>query len=370
MATDFIMPRIPTATRDAFYQQPHLRHPQQQMPAFHQQYTYTAPAINSTAASNFASQYNPQISPLSTSNSGSPNSPKPISNNGNSSSNSNNNHNGGGMNYHTRQVRPLYIPAVLRPNEHPSREGQTKARAASDNNSGNSSAIGDSGDDLDDQDDDSQSSRRSGGLRSSGSFISLPGLGAFGIGRLSRRSTNDSGKCVDSSWNLDQFPDVTGVPSRSHWKPDTESTMCDEPTCKKSFNYFTRRHHCRRCGNIFCDFHSAFEIPLDEKANYNPKGSSNRACAYCFREFRAWRTRANSSDLSGTSSGNTTPSASDNGKGANAKNAALKKSATAPTSPVMALAAAGRPGAPGTPTMAKVPDVAQSVPGDWNWSTF
>ncbi|CAK7197567.1 Zn finger protein [Sporothrix eucalyptigena] len=363
------MPRMPAATRDAFYQQPHHRHPQQQMPAFNQQYTYNAPSntTSSTTASNFASQYNPQISPLSTSNSSSPNSPKPTSSNGNNNS---------GMNYHTRQVRPLYIPAVLRPNEHPSREGQAKAGGASDNGS-SSSAINEDGDDLDDQDDDSQSSRRSGGLRSSGSFISLPGLGAFGIGRLSRRSTNDSGKCVDSSWNLDQFPDVTGFPSRSHWKaltcpkPDPESTMCDEPTCKKSFNYFTRRHHCRRCGNIFCDFHSAFEIPLDEQANYNPKGSSNRACAYCFREFKAWRTRTNSSDLSGASSGTTTPATNDgNSKGVNVNknNNAYKKAATAPTSPVMALA--GRPGAPGTPTVAKVPDVAQSVPGDWNWSTF
>lgn len=204
MATDFIMPRMPTASRDAFYQQPHHRHPQQQVPAFNQQYTYAAAANAAATASNFASQYNPQISPLSTSNSGSPNSSKPInSNNGN---------------YHTRQARPLYIPAVLRPNEHPSREGQAKGGNASDHSSGNSSAVGDGSEDDDDQDDDSQTSRRSGGLRSSGSFISLPGLGAFGIGLLSRRSTNDSGKCVDTNWNLDQFPDVTGFPSRSHWK--------------------------------------------------------------------------------------------------------------------------------------------------------
>ncbi|KIH94200.1 fyve domain containing protein [Sporothrix brasiliensis 5110] len=350
MAADFIMPRIPTASRDAFYTQPHQRHAQEQIPAFNQQhYAYAAVAAANTAAtaSNLASQYNPQISPLSTSNSSSPTSPKPASSNNTSG------------NYHTRQVRPLYIPAVLRRNEHPSREGQAKAGDAPDHSSGDSSAVGDGSEDDDEQDDHSQTSRRSGGMRSSGSFISLPGLGAFGIGLLSRRSTNDSGKCVDTKWNLDQFPDVNGFPSRSHWKPDPESTMCDEPTCKKSFSYFTRRHHCRRCGNIFCDFHSAFEIPLDEQANYNPKGSSNRACAYCFREFKAWRTRTNSSDLSSASSGTTTP--------ATVNTSAYKKAATAPTSPVVALR---QPGAPGTPTVAKVPDVAQSVPGDWNWSTF
>ena len=149
--------------------------------------------------------------------------------------------------------------------------------------------------------------------------------------------------------------------------------MCDEPTCKKSFNYFTRRHHCRKCGNIFCDFHSSFAVPLDEKAGFNPRGTGNRACAYCYREFKAWRSRTNSSsDVSSTSSsGSTTPGGANAPRGAGKCSDivnAFTKSSTAPTSPVMTMAA--RIGGPGTPTMAKAPDVAQSVPGDWNWSTF
>lgn len=139
--------------------------------------------------------------------------------------------------------------------------------------------------------------------------------------------------------------------------------MCDEPTCKKHFNYFTRRHHCRRCGNIFCDFHSAYGIPLDGNASYNPRGFQSRACAYCYREFKVWRTRTNSSDLS--ADGSATQAA--NG---NAVSAGIGRAATAPTSPVLALAGRPSAGAPGAPTVAKVPDVAQSVPGDWSWSTF
>lgn len=409
MATDLVMPRMATASRDAFYQQPQqqfynqqqqqqLQQQQLQQQYLHQQqlqqqqlqqqqlqqqylqqqqlqqqqqqqqnYSNPIPTNNASGlnysnavnASNFTSQYNPQISPLSTSNNGSPNSPQ------------------ANINYHGNRVRPMYMPAVLRPNEHPSREVPA---GAMDNNS----AVGDDSEDGDTLDDDETASRRSGGMRSSGSFISLPGLpglGAFGIGRLSRRSTNDSGKCISDNWNLDLFPEVNGLPSRSHWKPDTESAMCDEPTCKKSFNYFTRRHHCRKCGNIFCDFHSGFEVPLDEKAAFNPRGTANRACAYCYREFRTWRQRTNSSDMSSTSSGSTTPgnaaapqtpqsSAKLRGAGKCSEivNAFNKKSATAPTSPVMTMAA--RIGGPGTPTMAKAPDVAQSVPGDWNWSTF
>ncbi|OAA68051.1 fyve domain containing protein [Niveomyces insectorum RCEF 264] len=359
MATDFVMPRMPTASRDAFYQQPQQQ-AFPQLPPYHQQYPYptsdnhvaaAAAAAASTAtagtASNYGGRSNPQISPLSTSNNGSPNSP-----------------NSPKSVYHTRQVRPLYIPAVLRPTEHPSREVPKGAA----NGSGAAGNEGDDNGDANGSDDDA-SSRRSG-LRSSGSFISLPGFGAFGIGRLSRRSTNDSGKCVDATWNLDLFPEVKRLPSRDHWKPDPEATMCDEPTCKKYFNYFTRRHHCRRCGNIFCDLHSAYEIPLDEKAKYNPRGAPSRSCAYCFREFKAWRSRTNSTDLSNVPS--TTPTNNDGSNKASANNninnSVNKRAATAPTSPVMALS--GRPGAPGTPTVAKVPDVAQSVPGDWNWSTF
>lgn len=54
--------------------------------------------------------------------------------------------------------------------------------------------------------------------RSSGSYISLPGLGPINIGRLSRRSTGDSGKCLDGGLNLDLFPEVKSQPTRKHWK--------------------------------------------------------------------------------------------------------------------------------------------------------
>ncbi|MEM9243129.1 MAG: FYVE zinc finger domain-containing protein [Pseudomonadota bacterium] len=35
------------------------------------------------------------------------------------------------------------------------------------------------------------------------------------------------------------------------WKPDKHVNKCHD--CSNSFTMFTRRYHCRRCGNIFCD---------------------------------------------------------------------------------------------------------------------
>jgi hypothetical protein len=129
-------------------------------------------------------------------------------------------------------------------------------------------------------------------------------------------------------------------------QPDHESTVCDHATCRKTFNYFTRRHHCRKCGNIFCDTHSAYEIPLDQNAYYNPRGVPSRACAHCYSQFKEWRSRANSQSSSNLSSDNS--------------------SLETPASPINASPTA----VAGHPVTTLSPEVAQSVPRDWNWSTF
>lgn len=36
------------------------------------------------------------------------------------------------------------------------------------------------------------------------------------------------------------------------WVPNDEAFSCMSPLCRKSFSIFRRRHHCRRCGRIFC----------------------------------------------------------------------------------------------------------------------
>ncbi|KAH8909804.1 FYVE/PHD zinc finger protein [Coniochaeta sp. PMI_546] len=238
MATELIMPRLQDQQQSSFF--PAQNQQQSQPPQWQQQQvlpTFAPPPQQQGQSST-------KISPLSTSGSASPTSPKA---------------------YHTRQIRPLYMPAVLRPTEHHSKAPPTRTKV----------------DNSDDEDDRT--------LRSNSSFITLSGA----LGRISRRSTGDSGKCVDGNWNLEAFAKPTGMPTREHWKPDHESTVCDHSTCRRTFNYFTRRHHCRRCGNIFCDFHSAYEVPLDEGANYNPRGVPVRACAHCYSQFKEWRSRAN-----------------------------------------------------------------------------
>lgn len=42
--------------------------------------------------------------------------------------------------------------------------------------------------------------------------------------------------------------------SRSQWKPDSHARVCDNVLCRTPFTLFgpITRHHCRRCGNVFC----------------------------------------------------------------------------------------------------------------------
>lgn len=168
---------------------------------------------------------------------------------------------------------------------------------------------------------------------------------------LSRRSTTDSkskgalGKLSEDEppspqIPIDDLPTVTAPPSRSHWKPDSNASICDAPVCQKRFGLFERRHHCRHCGNIYCGAHSSWQIPLDQDANYHPKGAQFRACGHCWGQYGKWveerRERAESGETVITSS------------------------------PVKAVEGRGK----GVEGQDRKSSIAQSLTRDWNWSTF
>ncbi|KOS18533.1 FYVE-type zinc finger-containing protein [Escovopsis weberi] len=217
-------------------------------------------------------------------------------------------------------ARPLYMPAALRPNdEFPSRP-LVKPKT---------------------NDSSSDSGSEYGTLRRYNTLMGITGLGNIGQ-RLNRRPAESQPKTFEGEWNLDQYPEVTEQPTRKHWKPDVESSVCDDPTCKRTFSYFIRRHHCRKCGYIFCDLHSSFTLPLDQDANFNPRAVPSRTCNHCFEQFKVWHSREGSQSSNSSSA---------------------KGPITMPSTPLMA--------PNGTPfNLPTGPEVPNSVPRDWNWSTF
>lgn len=61
-------------------------------------------------------------------------------------------------------------------------------------------------------------------------------------------SRHQKGSIVD--W-VSLRPRAVSEEEKQHWVPDEAASKCTN--CKTEFSAFIRRHHCRNCGDIFCD---------------------------------------------------------------------------------------------------------------------
>jgi hypothetical protein len=184
---------------------------------------------------------------------------------------------------------------------------------------------------------------------------------------------------VDSSWG-----EVTGLPTRLHWKPDDQADRCAMLTCQKPFSLFERRHHCRRCGDIFCAGCSANLLPLDQDAEYHPAGVMSRVCDHCMSEAQraiAERYRAQSMHVDGTSSDwNDTSAASSPGAstdsmttmshGGNGDRDRMLLRTPEQTDRPTSLKTAPMSMTPRESMSDASLNPIPSVPQDWTWSTF
>ncbi|KAL8799409.1 MAG: hypothetical protein Q9200_007545, partial [Gallowayella weberi] len=147
----------------------------------------------------------------------------------------------------------------------------------------------------------------------------------------------------DANENESTPPSISAPPTRAHWKPDTHASICDAPTCQQKFNLVQRRHHCRHCGHVFCNAHSLFKIPLDQNAEFHPMGMLSRACGHCWDQFGLWRERRI--------------------EGGNSSRGIAGMGGVGREIPGTGAGAAGEDGG-------HRGSLANSVPRDWNWSTF
>ncbi|KII86522.1 hypothetical protein PLICRDRAFT_44124 [Plicaturopsis crispa FD-325 SS-3] len=51
------------------------------------------------------------------------------------------------------------------------------------------------------------------------------------------------------------------------WKPDSMASKCDNFYCQLRFSLFERRHHCRKCGGVFCQNCSSRVMQLLDTSN-------------------------------------------------------------------------------------------------------
>jgi phospholipase/lecithinase/hemolysin len=74
----------------------------------------------------------------------------------------------------------------------------------------------------------------------------------------------------------------------AYWQKDSEVHTCQK--CRTKFGVFTRRHHCRECGGIFCDDCTKHRVTLDNpltETGRSPKEGVKdcRICDDCYRRL-------------------------------------------------------------------------------------
>lgn len=72
--------------------------------------------------------------------------------------------------------------------------------------------------------------------------------------------------------------------TRHHWQKPTGNDPCTDPTCTRKLGPFSGLVNCRKCGRLFCEEHTMYQMKLSRSANHEPvRGIWCRVCETCFK---------------------------------------------------------------------------------------
>lgn len=78
--------------------------------------------------------------------------------------------------------------------------------------------------------------------------------------------------------------DPDEVVSRTHWQRTGYNDACTEPACGKRLGAVNGSVNCRKCGRLFCEAHTMYQIKLSRSAQHEPvRGFWCRVCETCFK---------------------------------------------------------------------------------------
>lgn len=192
----------------------------------------------------------------------------------------------------------------------------------------------------------------------SSSIISEYGrkIGSWLSGNVHHSSSSYHGPTV----GVDVIP-----PTRSHWVSDSKRQSCKY--CHKLFTFWDRKHHCRHCGDIFCQQHVRHWLYLDSQAKFVIGGSGvgvlSKICDGCLEEYE----RVVREGPSSATSNNDATSSTENLQ--NLGNSHTTCRAEDFTNGIDTTLSSEPNQDPGK-KRERLDSVVGSVPADWNWSSF
>ncbi|KAH8596153.1 hypothetical protein B0O99DRAFT_621154 [Bisporella sp. PMI_857] len=79
-------------------------------------------------------------------------------------------------------------------------------------------------------------------------------------------------------------PDPDEVVTRAHWQRSGYNDLCTEPSCGKRLGSVNGNVNCRKCGRLFCEDHTMYQMKLSRSAQHEPvRGFWCRTCETCFK---------------------------------------------------------------------------------------
>lgn len=72
--------------------------------------------------------------------------------------------------------------------------------------------------------------------------------------------------------------------TRAHWQHRGPHDVCLEPTCGKRLTMTNNGVNCRKCGKLFCEEHTMYQMKLSRSAQHEPvRGFWCRVCETCYK---------------------------------------------------------------------------------------
>lgn len=159
---------------------------------------------------------------------------------------------------------------------------------------------------------------------------------------------------------------VEKVPTRKHWAKDEDFQKCGIPECPKVFNFFERRHHCRKCGGIFCKEHTSHYLYINNWAQFTTggRGKLSKVCDNCIREYQLFIRNEFGLDAPSFTTKKSLPATNQSCLSIDYNPSAQDASSSSPLNKPIVTAAT-------TSSDAKKDDLfVGSIPANWNWSSF
>ncbi|RYO76150.1 hypothetical protein DL766_003877 [Monosporascus sp. MC13-8B] len=78
--------------------------------------------------------------------------------------------------------------------------------------------------------------------------------------------------------------DPDDVITRSHWQRSGINDLCTDPACGKRLGAVNGSVNCRKCGRLFCEEHTMYQMKLSRSAAHEPvRGYWYRVCETCYK---------------------------------------------------------------------------------------